>query len=180
MARRSAIALVSLLLALAACGGTPELSAVADDCAVDLPARTSPIDYPVAVLHVAGDDLAPVVGEVEWLGGDEPIATSAARAVHLERFTVIQTRGRSHVSLRMTDGVEIAAWTVDALPLSGFRAGDLETDRVRWSEGNEAAEVVCIPISDGEWAIVADVTFADDAGSATFYFRLNVIETPSG
>lgn len=180
MGRPPAIALVALLLALAACTGSPEPSAVADDCAVDLPARTSPIDYPVAVLHVAGDDLAPVVGDVEWLGGDEPIATSAARPVHLERFTVLQTRGHAHASLRMTDGVAIAAWNVDALPLKGFRAGDLETGRVRWSEGSESAEVVCVPLSEGEWAIVADVTFADDAGSATFYYRLNVIEAASG
>ena len=59
----------------------------------DLPPRTSPTDYPVAVLHAAGDDLPPVVGEVEWLGGDEPVATVAPRAVNLQRFTVLQVRG---------------------------------------------------------------------------------------
>lgn len=172
--------LVGILISLAACTSAPEPTARPGDCSGELPARTSPVDYPVAVLHVAGDDLAPVVGEVEWLGGDEPLATTAPRAVHLERFTVLQTRGQSHASLRMTDDVGIASWTVDALPLDGFRAGDFETNRVRWSEGDEPTEVVCVPISDGEWAIVGNVAFADDAGNATFYWRLNVIEATSG
>jgi len=178
--RRLAIALAGLLVLLAACASAPDPSVLADECSSELPARTSPVDYPVAILHVAGDDLAPVVGEVEWLGAGEPVATTAPRPVHLERFTVLQTQGHSHASLRMTDDVAIETWRIDALPLAAFRAGDLETGRVRWIEGDGPTEVICVPISDGEWAIVGDLTFADDAGSATFYWRLNVIEAPSG
>ena len=181
MGRRWRSLLVGLLLAITACStASPEPSAVANVCSGDLPERTSPLDYPLAVLYVAGNDLPPVVDEVEWLGGDEPIATTAPRAIHLQRFTVLQARGQPEVSLRMTDGVGIAAWTVDALPLDGFRRGDLETGRVRWSEGSEPAEVVCVPIADGEWAIMAEITFADDAGRATYYWRLNVSEATSG
>ena len=171
--------LAVLALTLAGCAtATPSSSPAAAACATDLPPRTSPTDYPVAVLYVAGDDLAPVVGEVEWLGGDSPVSHAPARAVHLERFTVLQADGQAEVSLRMSDGVRISAWTVDAVPDDRFRAGNVESDRARWSEGDEPTDLVCVPVQDGEWAIIADVTFADDAGSGTYYWRLNVSQTP--
>ena len=173
--------LVGVLLTAAACTTTsPEPSAVAGACSEDLPPRTSPTDYPLAVMYIGGNDLPPVVGEVEWLGGEEPISTTAPRAVHLQRFTVLQARGQSELSLRMSDGVAISAWTVDVLSGAQFRSGNLESDRVRWSEGSDPTEVVCVPIQDGDWAVVADITFADDAGSGTYYWRLNVSEAPSG
>ncbi|MBA2632175.1 MAG: hypothetical protein H0U86_04120 [Chloroflexi bacterium] len=174
--------LVLVALMLAACPGpAPAPSETAGGpCSSDLPPRTSPTDYPVAVLYVAGDDLPPVVGEVEWLGGDEPVSHEPLRAVHLERFTVLQAQGQAEVSMRMSDGVRIEAWTVDAVPDGLFRGGDYESDRVRWSksEGNEPTDVACIPVRDGEWTVIADVTFADDAGSGTYYWRLNVSQTP--
>ncbi len=80
--------------------------------------------------------------------------------------------------MRMTDGVSIASWTVDAVPDGAFRSGDQDADRVRWSEGDGPTDLVCISVEDGEWAIVADLTFADDAGSGTYYWRLNVSQTP--
>ena len=101
----------------------------------------------MAVLHVAGDDLPPVVGEVEWRGGGEPVTYEPDRAVHLQTFTVLQTRGRARFSLRMTDAVEIASWTVDVVPGPAFRRGDFETDRQRW--GSSAAPIVCVPMEDG-------------------------------
>lgn len=69
---------------------------------------------------------------------------------------------------------------MDAVPETRFRTGNYESDRVRWSEGGggEAVEVACIPVQDGQWAIIADVTFADDAGSGTYFWRLNVSQTP--
>ncbi len=148
-------------------------------CASDLPPRTSPTDYPVAVLYAAGDDLPPVVGDVEWSGGDAPVATTAPRAVHLQRFTVLQVRGSSEVSIRMTDGVSISAWQVTAIPEVSFRAGEVEGG-AEWSGGTEVTDLVCVPIADGEWAIRAEITFADDGGTGTYYWRLNVSESVTG
>lgn len=181
MRRRSFVGLAAVALTLAGCAATPQptpSSAAGGPCGADLPPRTSPADVPVAVLYVAGDDLPPVVGEVEWLGGDTPVSHEPARPVNLERFTVLQAQGQAEVSMRMSDGVRIASWTVDAVPDGRFRSGDLDTDRVRWSEGDDPTDLVCLPVQDGEWAIIADVTFADDAGRGTYYWRLNVTRTP--
>jgi hypothetical protein len=148
-------------------------------CVEDLPVRTSPTDYPVAVLHAAGDDLPPVIGEVEWLGGDEPVSTVTPRAVHLQRFTVLQVQGLSELSLRMTDGVAIAAWRVTAIPDVDFRSGDVASG-TEWGSGSGVTDVVCVPVENGAWAIRADITFGEDAGRGTFYWRLNVSESPNG
>ena len=180
MSRGSLGALLAVGILAAACTPTPTVSEAAGGaCAEDLPPRTSPTDYPVAVLHAAGDDLPPVVGEVEWLGGEEPVSTVAPRAVHLQRFTVLQVQGLSELSLRVTDGVAIAEWRVTAIPDAGFRSGDVEGG-TEWGTGSEVADVVCVPVEDGAWAIRADITFADDAGQGTFYWRLNVSESTNG
>jgi len=180
MRGRTLGALLAISILGVACTPTPTASEAAGGaCGEDLPPRTSPTDYPVAVLHAAGDDLPPVVGEVEWLGGDEPVATVAPRPAHLERFTVLQVQGVSEISLRMSDGVSIAAWQVAAIPDAAFRAGDIESGS-DWGSGSEVTDLVCLPVEDGTWAIRADVTFADDAGHGTFYWRLNVSESPNG
>ena len=179
MRGRTLGALLAISILGSACTPTPTPSEAAGDaCGEDLPPRTS-TDYPVAVLHAAGDDLPPVVGEVDWLGGDEPVATVAPRPAHLERFTVLQVQGVSEISLRMTDGVAIAAWQVSAIPDASFRAGDIESGS-DWGGGSEVTQLVCVPVENGTWAIRADVTFADDAGRGTFYWRLNVSESPNG
>ena len=49
------------------------------------------------------------------LGGDVPVTYEPPRAVNLERFTVLQAQGPVEVSLPMTDGVELSAWTIDDL-----------------------------------------------------------------
>jgi hypothetical protein len=178
--RASFVAAAGLVaVALVACG-TAGLSPspAPSACTSELAARTSPTDYPLAVLYVAGEDLPSLVDELEWLGDDEPVTIQPARPIHLQNFTVLQARGLPEISLRMTDGVRIAAWQVDAIPNRLFRAGDLETDRIRWAAGDGPTDVVCIPIRDGAWAIVADITFADGGGSATYYWRLNVSDTP--
>ena len=180
MRRRSLGALLALGVVAVACAPAPAPSQTAGGaCAEGLPPRTSPTDYPVPVLHAAGDDLPPVVGEVEWLGGDEPVATVAPRAVNLQRFTVLQVEGLADVSLRMSDGVSIATWQVTAIPDVSFRAGDLDGG-TEWSSGRDVSDLVCVPITDGAWAIRADITFADDAGSGTFFWRLNVSESQNG
>jgi hypothetical protein len=171
-------ALIAVALLVTACTDRmPQPSEASGGACGDLPPRTSPTDFPVAVLHVAGDDVPPVVGEVEWLGGREPVATAAARAIHLERFTVLQATGASELSLRLSDGVSIAEWQVDAIPNDAFRRGDLD-DGESWSTGSEPSEIVCVPITDGAWLIRADVTFADDAGRGVYYWRLNVEGSP--
>ena len=178
---RLPLAWLTLACAVAACTATPTpTEPSADACRQDLPPKTSPTDFPVGVLYVSGDDLPPVIGEVEWLGGESIVTHEPPRAVKLERFIVLQARGESRVSLRMTDGVQIASWTVDALPEGTFRAGDFDSGRVRWSEGAEETSVVCVPVQDGQWALIADVTFADGEGHGTYYFRLNISETPAG
>ncbi|HYI67543.1 MAG TPA: hypothetical protein VEW95_11505 [Candidatus Limnocylindrales bacterium] len=182
MRRRLLGALVAIGIGIVtvACTEAPRPSeALGGACAGDLPARTSPTDYPVAVMHAGGDDLPPVIGEVEWLGGDEPVATVAPRAVHLGRFTVLQVQGVSEVSLRMTDGVAIAEWRVIAISDVSFRSGEAESGS-EWSTGNEVSDEVCVPVEDGAWAIRAEITFADDAGRGTFFWRLNVSESPNG
>ena len=180
MRRRSLGALFAVGILAAACTPTPTPSEAAGGaCAEDLAPRTSPTDYPVAVLHAAGDDLPPVVGEVEWHGGDEPVSTVAPRAIHLQRFTVLQVQGLSEVSLRMTDGVAVAGWHVSAIPDVDFRSGDTEGG-AEWSSGSEVADLICVPVTDGAWAIRADITFADDGGQGTFYWRLNVSESTNG
>jgi len=180
MCRRWLGALLAIGLTAAACTPLPTpTDAAGGACAPDLPSRTSPTDYPVAILHAAGDDLPPVVGEIEWLGGDEPVETTAPRAINLERFTVLQLREASELSLRMTDGLSISEWRVDALPNNSFRAGDTETG-TGWSSGSDVTDLVCVPIEDGEWVVRAELTFADDGGRGTYYWRLNVEESPSG
>jgi hypothetical protein len=168
----------ALLLAVLTGTGCTQTSprpseAAAGACAAELAPRTSPTDYPVAVLHVGGEDLPPVVGEVEWLGDAEPVSTAAPRAIHLERFTVLQVAEATQLALRMTDGVSIAAWRVEALPNATFRSGDTDGGE-EWASGDEPAELVCVPIVAGEWVVRADLTFADDDGHGTFYWRLNV------
>ena len=180
---RAGLALAVLTLAgctaaPAPASSSPTSSPTSGPCTGDLPPRTSPTDFPVAVLHVAGDDLPPVVGDVEWLGAASDVAHQPARPVHQERFTVLQARGQAEVQLRMSDDVRIAAWTIDAVPDGQFRSGDLESDRVRWSEGDDPTDLVCIPVQDGRWAVIAEVTFADDAGGGTYYWRLNLSQTP--
>jgi hypothetical protein len=180
MRRGPSWALLAAGIVAVACNQAPTPpEAVGGECAGDLPARTSPVDYPVAVLHAAGDDLPPVIDKVEWLAGDEPIATVAPRPVHLERFTVLQVQGVPEVSLRMTDGVAIAAWRVSAIPDASFRSGDTEAG-TDWSTGDAITDEVCVPVEDGAWAIRAEVTFAEDAGRGTFFWRLNVSESASG
>ena len=186
MQSRSVAGATILLLALAACSAAPAPtdtatapSEAAAPCNQDLPPRTSPTDFPLAVLGVGGEDLVPVVGEVDWLGGPEPVTYVPPRAVHLERFVVIQPSGEPQVTLRMSDDVAIGAWTVEVVPGGRFRSGDLASDRVRWSEGSEETRVVCLPVQDGEWAVIADITFADGGGSGTYYWRLNISETPA-
>jgi hypothetical protein len=179
MRRRSFAWLTVLPLVVAACTAAPTpTEPAAEPCTQDLAARTSPTDFPVGVLYVNGDDLPPVIGDVEWLGAAEPVRHEPPLPVHLERFIVLQTRGEADVSLRMTDAVEIAAWSVDAVPEGTFRIGDFESGRERWSEGDEEMSVVCVPVRNGQWAVIADVTFADDAGHGTYYWRLNISETP--
>ncbi|MDQ4034921.1 MAG: hypothetical protein M3153_03240 [Chloroflexota bacterium] len=171
-------AVIAVSLALAACSvPAPLPSEAAGNPCGELPPRTSPTDFPVAVLHVAGDDLPPVVGEIEWLGGDEPLATAAARAIHLERFTVLQVSGASEMSLRMSDAVSIGEWQVDAIPNDAFRRGELDGGE-SWSTGSEPSDLVCVPIKDGAWLIRAELTFADGAGRGVYYWRLNVNEAP--
>ena len=41
-------------------------------------------------------------------------------------------------------------------------------------------ELVCVPVEDGAWAIRAEITFADEGGQGTFYWRLNVSESTNG
>jgi hypothetical protein len=178
MVRRSLVAILAAGVVAAACSPAPSHTpGVA--CVEGLAPRTSPTDYPVAVLHAAGEDLVPVVGEVEWLGGDEPVATVAPRAAHLQRFIVLQVQGLSEVSLRMSDGVSIAAWQVTAISDIAFRAGDLDA-WTEWSSGGAVTDVVCLPITDGAWAVRADITFANDDGRGTYYWRLNVSESANG
>jgi hypothetical protein len=181
MRRASVVRQAVLAVVIAGCSATPvpsESGAAAGACRPDLPPRTSPTDFPVAVLYVNGDDVPPILGAIEWLGGDEPVSNEPQLPVHLERFTVLQTRGQSEVSVRMSDEVRIAAWTIDAVPAGAFRAGDLESGRARWSEGADPTDVVCVPVQDGSWLIIGEVSFTDDAGSGTYYWRLNVVETP--
>jgi hypothetical protein len=175
------IALAATLVGCGTATPTPSVSLPPGGaCGSDLPARTSPIDVPVGVLWVNGEDLPPVIGDVDWQpeGGGEPVEYRPPRAVHLDRFTVVQTQGLAEVSLRMTDGVQIGSWTVDVVPDSTFRSGSYEAGRTRWAEGGEPTEVACIPIQNGSWAVIADITFADDAGSGTYYWRLVVTEVP--
>ena len=99
--------------------------------------------------------------------------------MHLERFTVLQVQGLPEVSLRMTDGVAIAAWQVVAIPEASFRTGETEAG-TEWSSGDEVTDEVCVPVEDGAWAIRAEVTFADDAGRGMYFWRLNVSESADG
>ena len=180
MGRPSIAALLLLGSAIASCGTVPAPSEPpVGGCARDLPARTSPAGHPLPVLHVAGDDLPPVVEHIEWRGGGAPIATSAPRPVHLSRFTVVQVNGATELSLRLTDGLEIAAWRVTAIPDTEFRIGDTDAG-TEWSSGEDPTPLVCVPLADGEWAIRADLTFADDGGEGTFYWRINAAEAASG
>lgn len=172
-------ALLGLSIGMIACSAsvdpsaTPNPSPTAASCEASLPARTSPVDYPVAVLYAAGDDLPPVIGEVRWSGGAEPVATTAPRSVHLERFTVLPVVGVEAVSIRMTDGVLLDAWTIDAIPADAFRASGSE-EGTPWAAGSSSTALICVPVVDGQWVVRGELTFADGEGRGTFYWRLNV------
>ncbi len=167
-------AILALGAVIAACAPSGDSApSEFDACDSPLPARTSPTDHPVAVLHVNGDDLPPVVGAIEWSGGSEPVATTAARPVHRERFTVVQTAGVSSVSVRMTDGVRLAGWRVEAQLADEFRT-EGPAPGVTWADDDGTTDVVCVPLTDGEWVLRADLTFADEQGQGTFYWRLNI------
>lgn len=148
-------------------------------CAPDLPERPADTDFPVPILHVNGDDVPPVLGDVEWTGPDgEVIVNEPQRPAHLERFTVLQAVNQTDVSIRLSDDAEIAAWSIDAVPANTFRIGDLETDRRSWSEGEGPTSLVCVPVENGSWAVIGTITYADGAGSGTFYWRLNIVGAP--
>lgn len=170
--RVAAILAVGAMLVACAASVDPA-SSETDACDSTLPARTSPADYPVAVLHVNGDDLPPVVGAIDWSGDTAPVATTAARPVHRERFTVLQVAGINDVAVRMTDGVQLAAWRVEAQMADEFRS-EGPGPGVAWADGDGRTDVLCVPVADGEWVIRADLTFADEQGTGTFYWRLNV------
>ena len=137
-------------------------------CVEGLAPRTSPTDYPVAVLHAAGEDLLPVVGEVEWLGGDEPVATVAPRAAHLQRFIVLQVQGLTEVSLRMTDGVSIAAWQVTAISDVAFRAGEVDAGRSGAAEERSPTWSACrSPMARGPSVPTSPSQTMTDAGPTT-------------
>ncbi|MGH2429813.1 MAG: hypothetical protein ACRDGV_13205 [Candidatus Limnocylindria bacterium] len=189
MARIVAAIVGSLALALPGCAPTspdpvspsPNVSSSpGPNCAQDLAPRTSPIDVPAAVLYLDGDDLPPVLGEVrfEGPGPDREAGYTPRIDIHLERFTVLQTNTARQFSIRMTDGVDIAAWEVWAVPAEPFRAGDLESDRTTWSQGDEELALVCVDLREGEWLIGADIVFADALGEGTYYWRLNATDLP--
>lgn len=187
MARNALAIALAASLGLAACvSDEPEPSppnptasvAPGPDCAPDLPPRTSPVDVPAAVLHVAGDDLPPVLGDIRFDGSEGEARSSPRIAIHLERFTVLQTSGNRQASIRMTDEVGIASWEVWAVSDAGFRRGDLETDRATWSAGDDPVDLVCIALSEGDWLIAAELVFADGQGEGTYYWRLNVRDVP--
>lgn len=186
----SALLAAPVAVVIAACGGvapspSSSIPASAGPSATpaacgDLPPRTSEeTDFPFPALHINGDDLPPVVGTVEWTGDGERVTHEPSRPVHLQVFTVLQARGQTEISLRMTDGVEIGAWRVDVVPASRFRIGDFETDRSTWSEGEGPTGLVCVPVTEGSWGIIGEITFAGGAGSGTYYWRLNLTEVPT-
>lgn len=180
---------ITAVVLLAACGGGPPPSSTvpasagaseAPAACGGLPPRTSEeTDFPFPALHVNGDDLPPVVGGVRWTGDGDLVEHEPTRPVHLQVFTVLQARGQTEISLRMTDGVEIAAWRVDVVPASRFRIGDFETDRSTWSEGEGPTDLVCVPVTEGSWGVIGEITFADGAGSGTYYWRLNLTDVPN-
>lgn len=186
--RSAATALVLVALAVVAatsgCGSasTSNEASSPDEtapCDADLPERPADTDFPVPILHVNGDDVPPVLGDVEWTGPDgEVIVNEPERPAHLERFTVLQAVNQTDVSIRLSDGAEIEAWSIDAVPANTFRIGDLETDRRDWSEGTGPTSLVCVPVENGSWAVIGTITYAGDAGSGTFYWRLNIVGAP--
>lgn len=175
--RASLLAATAVMaFALAGCDAVDPSPGTAGDCEPPLPEIASPDDLPWAILRVNGEDLAPVRGDIIWTGGSEAVEHEGPERVHLQRFIVTVVGDAGQASVRLSDGLEIAAWEVWVVPTIPFRRGDLESDRTVWSAGGAdgARSLLCIDLEKGDWLVAADLAFAGDTGEGTYYWRIIV------
>lgn len=157
---RSFAALLIAALTLAGCG-----SDAAEVGCAPLPeqAAASAEGEPDALLWTGDEDLPAIAGV------DQADLRQA-------RFIVANVSSQDGLLLHLTNGARIADWEVFASDAMAFRTGRDDGELATWTEGApaEPVESVCVVPQPGDWLVEADVTFADDAGSGAYFWRLIV------
>ena len=101
-------------------------------------------------------------------------------AIHLERFTVLQAQGHlrglaAHDRWRR----HRRRGTSTAIPDVAFRSGDIEGG-TEWSSGSEVTDLVCVPVAGRRLGHPRRHHVRRRWRHGTFYWRLNVSESPNG
>lgn len=124
------------------------------------PAGTS-AEPPAATLAAEGGD--PVKGQLgsyAWAGGGSDSPWLPGAPLHVgagERLT-----------LSITDGVVVAEWSARRVPAGSTNGSGAV------ALGDGPAPVAFDAPAAGSWSVQAVLRFADDLGSATYYWRLDV------
>ena len=125
------------------------------------PAPSLPADPPRATLAAdGGDPVAGQLGSYAWRdgGSDSPWLPGAPIAVGAgEPLTVL-----------VGDGVPVATWTARRVP-AGTANG---VGAIALGAGSDP--VAFAAPDTGSWSVQVDIQFADDLGSAAYYWRVDV------
>lgn len=173
LARRTSVAGIWLALVLGACSAqtaTDHPSPSADTAAVSITTAPSPIpatpvesrpDPPTAALAVEGGE--PVIGQLgsyTWAdgGSDSPWLPGSPLAAAVGE----------PLALTLIPGAPIADWTARVVT-AGSSDG---VGAVRLGSGSSSVSFVT-PRA-GTWSVQVEIRFADDLGSAVYYWRLMV------
>jgi hypothetical protein len=187
--RRNALACIALTLLLAACsrpGGSPPAAASAGSSpepagasgspssgsyepsvvpsivpSPSVPADPSIAEPPAASLAVDGGD--PVEGELGsfgWLNGGSDSPWLPGNPIHVGRG--------ERLTLNLAAGLALDTWSVSRSPV------DQLGDRVVGMGAGSTAPVVFDAPPVGTWSVSVSIWFADNRGSATYYWRMEV------
>ncbi len=174
---RCNLTIVALALSVCACAGQPRATSPTTTATMEpaapsptdrssvspagSPSGSLPVDPPAAALAVEGGD--PVVGRLgsyTWQGGgsDSPWLPGASIAAAVGE----------PMTLTLGSGVGVASWTasrVEAGTADGIGAIGL---------GSGTDAIAFVAPAPGAWSVQVAIRFADDLGSAAYYWQLTV------
>jgi hypothetical protein len=136
----------------------PSISAAASESPVAEPSLPEP---PAGSIAVDGGD--PVVGQL----GSFTWMNSGSDAPWLPGSPIHVGAGES-LLLTLTEPVDIASWTVNRAP-----AGTDGSEVIGMAEGSSAPVTFAAP-PPGAWTVHVSVWFADDLGSAAYFWLVDV------